>query len=80
MEKVRSNRDLDIFRADLTSTDNSESYITHSKSKASSVMHKTEENNVPPLQNISSEDNEKTLAVAAAILILLSPPTDNTTS
>ena len=61
----------------LTSTDKSEGYVTHSKSKINSVIHGIGEDNVMLLQTITSEDNEEALAGAATALSLLSPPTDN---
>ena len=42
-------------------------------------MHRAEENNMLPLQTITSDDNEEILAGAAATLSLLSPTTDNST-
>ena len=64
---------------DQTSTDMSEGYITHSKSRIYSASQGTEENNVLPLQTMTSDDNEEALAGAAAALSLLSP-TDNSAS
>ena len=66
--------------ADLTSTDMSEGYITHSKPKASLAMHRAEENNVLPSQTITNNDNEEALAGAATRLSLLSPPSGNSPS
>ena len=58
----------------------SEGYIMHIKSKASLVMHVTEENNVLPSQAITSDVNEEVLARAAATLSLVSPLTDSSTT
>ena len=42
-------------------------------------MYETEENNVLPLQTITSDGNEEALAGAATKLSPLSPSTDNST-
>ena len=55
-----------------------EHYIIYSTSKASSVMHEAEENNVLLLQ--VSDENEESLAAAATTLSLPSPSTDNPAS
>ena len=80
MAWAKVNRELAILGVDLTSTYMSKGYITCSKSKASSVMHEVEENNVLPSETLISDDNEEALAGAATTLNLLSPPTDNSTS
>ena len=80
MAQAKVNRGLANLGADLTSTDMSKGYITHSKYKINSVMYGAEENNVLPSQTITSDDNEEALAGIAAKLILLSPPTDNSGS
>ena len=60
MAQAKVNKELASLRADLTSTDMSEGYVTCSRSNASSVMPATEENNVLPLQAITNDDNEVT--------------------
>ena len=80
MVLAKVNRECASLGADLTSTDMSEGYVTYSKSKASSVMHGTEENNVLPSQTINSDDKEGNLAGTVTTLSLLYPPTDNSAS
>ena len=78
--QTKVNRVLTSLGANLTSTDMSEGYITQSKSKASSVMHGTEENNALPLLTITSDYSEEALTGAATALSLLSLPSDNLAS
>ena len=77
MAQAKVIRELASLGTDLTSTDMSDGYLTQSKSRASSMKHGAEENNVLPSQTITSDDNEEDLASAATALSLLSPPTDN---
>ena len=78
--QAKVNRELASLGADLTSIDMNKGYITCSKSKASSVMHGAKENNVLPLQTITSGDNDEALAGAATTLSLPSPSMDSSTS
>ena len=73
MVQAKVNREWESLGADLTSTDIIEGYIAYSKSKASSVMCWAEENNMLPLQTITSDNNEEALVSAAAALSLLLP-------
>ena len=57
MVQGKINRELACLRADLTSTDVNEGYITCSKSKNNSMVQDTEENNVLPLQEPAHNDN-----------------------
>ena len=74
------NRELASLGADLTSTHVSKGYVTCCKSEINSAIHGAEENNVLPLQTITSDGNEEALAGVAVALGLLSPSTDNPAS
>ena len=80
MVQARVNRELASLRADLTSTDVNEGYITYRKSKINSTVQATEENNVLLPQEPAHNENNSVLAGAATALSLLSPPTDNSNS
>ena len=71
MSQAKVTGELSGLGADLTSTNMNEGHIAHSKSKASSVMHESEENNVLCLQTINSDNNEEALAGATTALSLL---------
>ena len=55
-------------------------YVTWSKLNINSAIHRTEENNVLPLQTTKGNDKEEALAGAAAALSLLSSPTNSSAS
>ena len=80
MLQVKVNRELTNLGADLTSTDMSEGYVTQSKPKNNSTIHGAEENNVLPLQTITSDDNEEPLAGTATTLSVFLPPPNNSAS
>ena len=80
MVQAKINKELVSLEAELTSTDIREIYVTQSKSKNNSAIHEAEEKNLLPLQTITSDDNEESLAGTAATLSLHFPPTDNSTS
>ena len=55
-------------------------YATCSKTKSNTPLCSTYENNLLPVQSITSTSNKEELAGAAAEMGLLSPPTDNSTN
>ena len=65
---------------DLSSTEIGEDYVIWSKLKNNSTICRVEENDLLPLQTITSDDNEEAFAGAATILSLLSSPTNNSAS
>ena len=71
MVQSKVNRKLAYLGADLTNTSMSEGYVTQSKSKNNSPIHGAGENNLLPLQIITSDDGLETLAGAAATVSLL---------
>ena len=78
--QAKVNRELRKVGANLTCTDMSEGCITWHNSKIDSEIYGAEENNVLPLQTITSDDYEEALAGAPTTLNLLSPPPDNSAS
>ena len=71
MAQAKVNRDLADLEPDLTSPDMRKDFVRQGKLKINSMIHRAEENNVPPSQTIISDNKEEALAGAATTLSLL---------